>query len=109
MSTRVGPMTLTRPSLFLPVDTVREAVSQEVAAAADAEIRRLVDEAQERAASILSQRRGDLERLTKLLLEHETLEEPELAGALTDRDAPIEPSPPATARPTASAGSRASA
>jgi cell division protease FtsH len=86
MSERVGPVTLARPSLFLPTETARaESLSSQVAADADAEIRRFIEEAEKRAVAILTERRGDLDRLARLLLERETLERTELEAAITER------------------------
>jgi len=83
MSEEVGPVALTRPSLFLPLEAARtEPISQQVAAEADAEVRRLLGRAEEQAAAILAERRDDLDRLARLLLERETLERPELEAAL---------------------------
>jgi cell division protease FtsH len=83
MSERVGPVALSRPSLFLGTETMRtETISPQVAAEADAETRRFVEEAEARALTILADRRDDLERLSGLLLERETLERPELEDAL---------------------------
>ena len=83
MSDRVGPVTLARPSLFLGTETVRtEALSPQVAAEVDGEIRRLIEAGEARALEILGDRRGDLERLAQLLLERETLDRAELEAAL---------------------------
>jgi cell division protease FtsH len=85
MSERVGPVALSRPSLFLPTEFgPAEHRSPRVAAQADAETRRMVEEAEERAASMLAERRADLTRLQRLLLERETLEGTELAAALAE-------------------------
>ena len=83
-------MTLARPSLFLGNETVRtESISPQVAAEVDAEIRRLIEQGGARALEILGTRRQDLERLSQLLLERETLERTELEAALaSDSDAP---------------------
>ncbi len=48
-------------------------VSEETQKKIDAEIRRLVDEAYETAKRILTEKRDDLERLARGLLEYETL------------------------------------
>lgn len=98
------------PCLFRPVDMAREVVSQEISSRRrrrDPPARRRGPET--RGLDPLA-RRGDLDRLTKILLEHETLEEPQLADALTNRGAPTEPSLPprrlAPQCPRAHAGSR---
>jgi cell division protease FtsH len=83
MSAVVGPVTLAEPSLFLRgLSERREAVSPEVAAAADAEIHRLIEAADERAAEILQARRADLHTVARVLLERETLERADLEVAL---------------------------
>lgn len=70
-------------SLFLGNEPVRtEPISPQVAADADSEIRRFIEEAEARARSILAGRRSNLERLARLLLERETLERTELEAAL---------------------------
>lgn len=85
MSERLGPVTLARSGLFLPLDGRRaDAASQQLANLADAEVERLLNEAEERAAAILAPRREGLERLARLLLERETLEGDELEAALRD-------------------------
>jgi cell division protease FtsH len=61
------------------VDGPRERdFSDETAAAVDAEVRRIVDDALERAVAILTERRDVLERTAHRLLETETLDESEL-------------------------------
>ncbi len=87
MSELVGPISLARPNLFLPTETPREIVSSAVAAQADTEVRRLVEEAEKRAFSILSARRAELDRVAHVLLERETLEAAELQVALVEGDA----------------------
>lgn len=93
MSDRIGPVTLAQPSLYLRGATERrEAVSQEVAAAADAEIRQLVEHAEARATDILHERRSDLDKVARILLDRETLERADLEAALVG-DAPGVTSP----------------
>ncbi|MGZ4416138.1 MAG: ATP-dependent zinc metalloprotease FtsH, partial [Gaiellaceae bacterium] len=92
MSDIVGPVTLARPSLFLPTETGRaESLSSQVAADADTEIRRFIEEAEERAVTILTARRRDLDRLARLLLERETLERSELEAAISLQSEPRTP------------------
>jgi cell division protease FtsH len=78
MGEEVGPVALVRPALFHPLEADRPAPSPEVRRA----IRRLLEEAERRAASILEERRGDLERVARLLIERETLERADLDAAL---------------------------
>ncbi|HXF97854.1 MAG TPA: ATP-dependent zinc metalloprotease FtsH [Gaiellaceae bacterium] len=92
MSEEVGPLALARPGLFLPVDGGRpEALSPELAAAADREVRRLLEEAEARAEALLAERREALDRLARLLLERETLEGAELRAALEETGAAATP------------------
>ncbi|HUP33221.1 MAG TPA: ATP-dependent zinc metalloprotease FtsH [Gaiellaceae bacterium] len=80
MSERVGPVALARPPLFLPLDGGRDEPSPEVRA----EIRRVLEEADHRATAILGERREDLDRLARLLVDRETLERAELDEALAE-------------------------
>jgi cell division protease FtsH len=83
MSEAVGPVALRRPGLFLPVEIGRsEQVSERTVEGADAAVRALLEHAQARAEAILGQRRVDLARVARLLLERETLEGEELKAAL---------------------------
>ncbi len=83
MSEQIGPVALARGPLFLPTDGGRpEILSPELAAMVDAEVRRLLEAAEERAARTLAERRSDLDGLAQLLLERETLEGEELKAAL---------------------------
>ena len=83
MSAKVGPLALSRPGLFLPVDGGRpEPVSPELAAEADAEVKRLVETAEKRAEDLLGEWRDHLDELASLLLERETLEGAELRDAI---------------------------
>ena len=83
MSERIGPVALTRPGLFLPGVAGRaEPLSPHVADEADAEVRRLLEVAEERAVTILTKRRAELDRLAHVLLERETLERAELESEL---------------------------
>jgi len=60
--------------------------SEQVAAAIDAEVARLVGEARAEAREILSLHRGTLDRLADALVEHETLGDPELGAILAEAD-----------------------
>ncbi len=92
MSEVVGPVSLTRHALFLPLEGLRtEALSEQVAAEADAEVKRLLEDAEQRAEAIVTKRRDDLDRLAHLLLEHETLEGAELVDALATREPAPDP------------------
>ena len=77
MSDALGPMTYgtKQEQVFLGRDILRERnYSEEVAAAIDQEVRRLVTECYERAKHLLEQNRDKLNRVAEALLERETLE-----------------------------------
>jgi cell division protease FtsH len=78
--------------------------SDEIAREIDDEIRRIVESAHQTAKSLLSERRDDLERVSKLLLERETIDAKEFVALLagksaeevfTDEEEPSQPAPPA--------------
>jgi cell division protease FtsH len=110
MSDKLGPQQLgkVKGEVFLGYDKGHEAdYSPQVAAVVDAEVRRLIDAAHDRARAILSTHRATLDVLATKLVEKETLEDADLAeifGPLdkgtgipapepmpTDEPAPIEP------------------
>ena len=84
MSEKVGPVALTRPgAVFLGADGMRsDSLSPEVAAAVDAEVRRLVETGERRATEILGGERDALDRLARVLLEREELDGTELRAEL---------------------------
>ncbi len=83
MSDRIGPVALARADLFLPGDPrQREPLSPQISSAVDAEVRRLLTDAEQRAETLLAERREALTEVAKLLLEKETLEGSELRAAL---------------------------
>jgi cell division protease FtsH len=83
MSDQVGPVALTQASLLLPGDgRYSEPLSPQLSSAVDAEVKRLLEHAEQRAQELLAERRGTLVELAKLLLEKETLEGQELRTAL---------------------------
>jgi cell division protease FtsH len=89
MSDAIGPQQLGRRSgePFLGRDAVHEAdYSDEVAAAIDAEVARLLGAARTEAREILTLHRSTLDRLADALVEHETLGDPELAEILAQAD-----------------------
>jgi cell division protease FtsH len=88
MSEKLGPRTFGHDQSlpFLGREFSSEPdYSDEIAREIDDEIRRIVEEAHQTARGVLTERRVDLDKLSKLLLEHETLEREEfealLAGA----------------------------
>jgi cell division protease FtsH len=81
MSEALGPQRLghSQGEVFLGKEFGHEAnYSEEVAAAIDLEVRRLVDDAHNEAREILTLHRSTLHRLAGALIERETLEEDEL-------------------------------
>jgi cell division protease FtsH len=105
MSDRVGPQQLGRKEgeVFLGRDYGHEAnYSQEVAGLIDAEVRRLIDDAHNEAAEILTLHRATLDRLADALVEQETLDDAELAQIFsgldtwTGKDDDARPDAPAT-------------
>jgi ATP-dependent metalloprotease len=66
-----------------------EKLSPQTRATIEAEIRRLIEEAQERAMALLKSKRQELERLTDALVTYETLDQQEVmrvvAGEKIDR------------------------
>ncbi|MGK2964918.1 MAG: ATP-dependent zinc metalloprotease FtsH [Tepidiformaceae bacterium] len=96
MSERLGPRTFGRAEelVFLgrEISETRN-YSEKVAEEIDDEVRRLIEEAQERARAVLRERRGVLDKLATVLLEVETLEGETLTRLLNSD--PDEPWPPA--------------
>ncbi|MDR3417481.1 MAG: ATP-dependent zinc metalloprotease FtsH [Nevskia sp.] len=101
LSGEIGPVVYAEESLsYLGGPTATRAekpCSEHVAEQIDAAVRRLLDEALARATEVLRQRRANLEIAVEVLLQRETLQEPELQalfdGAAAGAPAPA---PPAT-------------
>jgi cell division protease FtsH len=77
MSDAVGPLALGRREsmVFLGRDLgERQEYSEDTARLVDQEVRRLVDEAKERACKILTEERPALDRVAQALIERETLD-----------------------------------
>jgi cell division protease FtsH len=77
MSEKLGPRTFGRDAgqPFLGRDLGHEAdYSEEIAREIDDEIRRIVEQAHERARHVLSQHIDDLQRLSRILMEYETID-----------------------------------
>ncbi len=96
MSERLGPRTFGRSEelIFLgrEISETRN-YSEKIAEEIDDEVRRLIEEAQERARIVLKERRPLLDKLATVLLEVETLEGEQLTRLLNSD--PNEPWPPA--------------
>jgi cell division protease FtsH len=80
MSEQIGPVSLTKHQHppFLGRDIMEDrSYSEQMAESIDREVRRIVDECYLRAKQILSERREEMDRVVKVLLEKETLERSE--------------------------------
>ncbi|MEW6581869.1 MAG: AAA family ATPase, partial [Actinomycetota bacterium] len=89
MSEKLGPRVLghSHGAPFLGRDLHSEPdYSDETAREIDAEIRRIIEDAHQRARDILVEHRGDLERLSQVLLRRETIERPEFLRLLDGED-----------------------
>ena len=92
MSDRIGQVALGRQqgSMFLGRDIMAERdFSEETAAAVDDEVRRLVDDAYQRAKEVLVNNRSLLNQLAGLLIEKETVDAEELQELLNNNDVKI--------------------
>jgi cell division protease FtsH len=108
MSERLGPRVFghDRGQPFLGREFSSEPdYSDEIAREIDDEIRRIVESAHQSAKSLLGERRDDLERVSKLLLERETIDAKEFVALLEGKpEAEVfrddeEPTKPAEAEP----------
>jgi cell division protease FtsH len=107
MSERLGPRVFghDRGQPFLGREFSSEPdYSDEIAREIDDEIRRIVESAHQTAKSLLSERRDDLEKVSKLLLERETIDAEQFVALLdgkspdevfADEEEPSQPAPPA--------------
>lgn len=93
MSEEIGPVYLNdeEQTIFLGRDFHRRKdISEEMAKKVDQEIRKIIDSAYQKAKEVLIQRKDDLERLSKILLERETISGVELKELLAGKN-PFEP------------------
>jgi cell division protease FtsH len=99
MSAKVGPVAISTGSNFLEQDGQLEARSLRLIAQAEAEMKVLLQRADERAVAYLAERRDALDRLAVILLEREALEGAELRQLLerVERER-VEPSAEPAAR-----------
>ncbi len=107
MSERLGPRVFghDRGQPFLGREFSAEPdYSDEIAREIDDEIRRIVESAHQTAKNLLNERRDDLEKVSKLLLERETIDAEQFVALLagkapeevfTDEEEPSQPAPPA--------------
>jgi cell division protease FtsH len=89
MSDQLGPVALGRQqgNVFLGRDIMSERdFSEETAAAIDAEVRQLVEEAYQRAKQVLTENRHVLNQLAEVLIEKETVDSEELQDLLANND-----------------------
>jgi cell division protease FtsH len=90
MSEKLGPRTFghdqSQPFLGREFSATAD-YSDEIAREIDDEIRRIVEEAHQTARQLLSERREALDRLSKLLLEHETIEREQFEALLAGKAA----------------------
>ena len=114
MSERLGPRVFghDRGQPFLGREFNSEPdYSDEVAREIDDEIRRIVEEAHQTAAKILKEKKGELDTISQILLERETIEADEFV-ALLDGKSPEEVFPPdeeETEEPSEAAAEKGSA
>jgi cell division protease FtsH len=102
MSEKLGPRTFghDQSQPFLGREFSAEPdYSDEIAREIDDEIRRIVEEAHQTAKEVLSGRRGDLDRLSRILLERETIEREEFEQLLAGKTAEEVFGPPSTPEP----------
>jgi len=88
MSDKLGPQTFgdAAHEVFLGRDfAANPDYSQEVAYEIDKEVRRIIDEAFDKAHSILSSRREQLDLMAEVLIDRETVDKEELEALLQDR------------------------
>jgi cell division protease FtsH len=88
MSEKLGPRTFghdqSQPFLGREFSATAD-YSEEIAREIDDEIRRIVEEAHQTARSVLGGRRDHLDRLSRLLLQHETIERDEFEALLAGK------------------------
>jgi cell division protease FtsH len=109
MSERVGVMAVGDQDheVFLGRElTQRREVSDQTAEMVDSEVKRLLDEAYERARHILIENRPLLEVITVALLERETLDREDVAALVRGETLPPREAPPAAAAPPAAVALR---
>ena len=94
MSEKLGPLTLGQKQgeVFLGRDlTTHQDYSDQIAYEIDREVRRLVDDAYERAETILRESKDQLESIATSLMEMETLEKEELLALLEGKEIERQP------------------
>jgi cell division protease FtsH len=102
MSDAVGPIAVgdRESEIFLGREVLqRHEISDHTAEVVDAEVKRLLSEAYEKARSILTENRDSLDRLAQALLKRETLDREEVELVIAGKPLPpfVPPAPPAPA------------
>src|SRR6266516_2067305 len=110
MSDAVGPIAIgdREQEIFLGREIVqRREISERTAELVDAEVKRILGAAYERAREIITARRDVLDRLAQALLERETLDHGDVDLVVAGKPLPPQaPSPAPTATPAPDAGAR---
>jgi cell division protease FtsH len=105
MSPLLGPATLqntgTQMLLWEAQSATRGEYSERTAQSIDEEVRRLLGEAEQRVRATLTERRAQLDRLARVLLEHETVERSALLTLLGETQTAVS-APDGLTRPAAS-------
>jgi cell division protease FtsH len=101
LSDRVGPIGYTSdgPGYLGDGGLTSRPYAETTQRAIDEEVSRLLREAQERATSVLSAHRAELDRVVALLLEKETIDGSELQAVLQAGGSPVPPQPAPAAGP----------
>jgi cell division protease FtsH len=110
MSDTIGPIAVgdREAEIFLGREVVqRREISERTAELVDTEVKRILNDAFERARTVLTQRRDALDRLAAALLERETLDREDVELVVAGKPLPPVPPPPAApAAPSAETGTR---
>jgi cell division protease FtsH len=105
MSDTIGPIAVgdREAEIFLGREVVqRREISERTAELVDTEVKRILNDAFERARSVLTERRDALDRLAAALLERETLDREDVELVVAGKPLPpLPPPPPAPATPSA--------
>ncbi len=110
MSDTIGPIAVgdREAEIFLGREVVqRREISERTAELVDTEVKRILNDAFERARAVLTERRDALDRLAAALLERETLDRQDVELVVAGKPLPpLPPPPPAPAAPTAEGAPR---
>jgi cell division protease FtsH len=110
MSDTIGPIAVgdREAEIFLGREVVqRREISERTAELVDTEVKRILNDAFERARTVLTERRDALDRLASALLERETLDREEVELVVAGKPLPpVPPPPPAPATPSTEGAGR---